>query len=508
MNALQAIRRYASQSLTGTIGNSGKAAAYVSGRVRVGGTGSNGYLGDWISGDAPGNVYNSSRYGGVAIPGTHINWDNITGEIISCPACQACLNWKARNRPQSPPMIEQYIDGDWQLPTKPHPFKAKLNRPNPFYDGDTLLNMTSFSLDTNGNAYIAVEYTNGGEIANLYWWPHNWVTIPPEYDEIVQSYILRNVLGKHMEVPAENVWHLKWGLDPEDWRFGMSPIAAVKRDIYSLQQSVNYRANIYRRMGFAGVIITPESANDVPNPETMKKLWNDRTRGDNAGSTVVLDFPAKVNFPGVTPQTMALETVEDRPEANICAVWGLSPGLVGLHAGRLAKTYANRKEEREAGWEECIMPENLLLSRQIGHNAFPHYITGERTPDAVSAYMEQYRLAFDYTDVRPLQPDKDKEHQRAREDWKANLINLAEWCQVVGRPEPPPELAEMRFRDLSTPVAMEEDEDEDEEEDDTEETEAQKAIRWDLRHLSELAEIDALEALHAQSAYAGNGVHA
>ncbi len=490
MNALQAIRKYAGSSLQ-------KGAPIVTGNTRIGGTGSSGNLGDWLSGDSSGNIYNSNgRKSAVWIPGTHINWDMITAEIISCPAAAACLNWKARNRPQAPPVIEQSDEkNEWQAVA--HPLGRKLRRPNAFYDGDTLLNMASFSLDTNGNAYLVAEYTKGGDLGELWWWPHNWVTIPPEYSTFIESYVLRDQLGRHIEVPAENVFHLKWGLDPEDWRFGMSPLAASKRGVYSLQQSSNYRANILRNFGTVGVIFSPKDGQSTFVPEDVKAAWKDKTSGDNVGSAFAIDVPIDVEFPAVTPQSMAIETMDDRPEADTCALFGLPPQVVGLHVGRLSKTFANYAEARESAWEECIMPENLLLSRQVGFRALPLYVRNS-SPAAVEAYLEQFRIGFDYKHVRPLQPDMDALHKRAREDWKFNLLTLGEWCKIVGRDDPPVELADLRYRDLAMVAPVEEEEKPDDEED-------KGSKRWDLRELLEMDTVEALEKMHAGSAL-GNGV--
>lgn len=409
--------------------------------------------GDWVSSGLPGNRGSSLRTGAsMWIPGTRINWDRVTGDILSCPASRACINWKARNRPQAPIIVEK-VDraGEWSRDTA-HPLEKRLRWPNPVYDGDTLLNMASFSLDSDGNAYILIEYTNGGEVAELWWWPHNQVQIPPgENDDEISSYLLSDRRGFRKEVSANQIIHLKWGLNPDDWRFGLSPVGAFKRDQYSLQQSSNYRANILRNFGTVGVILSPKTDNNTFIPAQVKEAWRDKTTGDNVGDAFAIDVPIDAEFPGVTPQTMAIETMDDRPEANICALFGLTPNVVGLHAGRLNKTQANALEDRERAWEECVMPENYMLSRQLTHRLLPLY-AGSGSPEAREAYTAQYRIGFDYSEVRPLQPDLDKKHGRLREDWKANLLTYGEWCMEVGRKPPKAELADMRYRDLNAPV--------------------------------------------------------
>lgn len=460
--------------------------------------------GDWASTSLPGNV-GVSRGRSVWVPGTRINWDNVTGDIIGCPAAQACFNYIYRNLPQAPPVIRQKNREGEAKPVPGHPVTSLLMRPNPQYDGATLLNQAAFSLHADGNAYIVIERTRGGEIAELHWWPHHWVTTPADTKDVIEKYVVRDMQGYLHEVPAEDIIHLKWGLNPEDWRFGLSPLAAATRGIFSLQMSANYRANILRNFGTVGALIRPKdavSAQDAEfDPETVARLWADKVSGDNVGKALILDWPADVDFPGVSPQNMAIETMDDRPEADICALFGLPPQVVGLHVGRLSKTYANYAEARESAWEECLMPLGGMLACQFGYKLIPEFESGQKV-------LDTYALGFDYANVRPLQPDKDKLHERAREDFKVGLLTLGEWCAEVGRPAPPPDMAEMRYSDLNTFSSGTTDNMT------TDGTQAgqtatatsrpRKDLDWAARVIGEI------EALHAESALTGaerNGAH-
>ncbi len=440
MSVLTAIRRNASRSVS------------LPGlkTIRVGGTGGTGYLGNWIDSNQPGNVYSSSgrrSSRSMYIPGTKINWDSLTGEILSCPASRACLNWKARNRPQAVPVTqEQNEQAEWMIVADAQ-MTRQLRRPNPAYDGDTFLNMIDFSLDVNGNAYVLVERNSIGQLIEMWWWPHNKVSIPYNQHDIISSYVLTNQMGMQFEVPIENLYHLKFGLDPDDWRYGMSPTAAEKRGVYSLQQSANYRANIYRNFGTVGVILSAKNADQPFDPAEIKQLWRDKTTGDNVGDALAIDVPIDANFPGVTPQSMAIETMDDRPEADICALRGLSATVVGLHVGRLSKTYANMKEAREAAWEECIMPGNQLIATQLGHRLVPEYAP-KTSIAATEKYVAHNRIAFDYRGVRPLQPDRDKQTESEVNVFKAGITTVKEFCVATNRPMPDPAVEDKRFFDL------------------------------------------------------------
>lgn len=397
--------------------------------------------GNWVDSDLPGNVMSSRIGNAFYVPGSRVNWDAVTGEIISCPAVQACFNTLFRNLPQAPPALRQKDSSGDMKAVVGHPLVKMLNKPCPLYDGATLRNMMAFSLFTAGDAFCTIERTKGLQAAELWWWPHNRVTIPPNTGEIIEYYLVTDMRGKQITVPAEDMVHLKYGLNPHDPRFGLAPLMSGKRPTYSLQLSSNYRANIMRNMGVAGKIVSAKDNTIEFDPIELKAKLDDQTKGDNVGSTVVTDYAVDVHYPGVTPKDMASDTFEDRDEALICALFGVPPQVALLLVGRLMKTDANWKEAREQFWEDCIMPLLGLIGSQLGDRLLPEFEVNPKV-------LETYELGFDYSDVRALQPDLDNLHTRAREDWMANLITLAEWKMETGRkPEPGDEL--LRYRDMA-----------------------------------------------------------
>lgn len=394
--------------------------------------------GDWISSDLPGNVFSSGRSGRMHwVPGTAMNWDRLAGDMWMCPAVQACLNWIYRNFPQAPPIVEQKDDkGEWNaLPN--HPLVTLLTRPNPLYDGSIFFQGLILSLETNGNAYAIIERDKSGRVAELWYAPHHKITpyTAPDHDPRIVDYYDYWLGSKHYKLPPEDVLHLKYGLDPYDERLGLSPLASAARDVNALQQAGNYRPNILRNFGVVGRMVYPDDPNVTIDPKQIKDYIDANSQADNAGGTLVFDFKAGVMYPKTSPQDMALTTLEDRPEADICALIGIPIQVTGLHGGREAKTYANMKEAREAAWEEKLIPLGAMLSCQIGHRFLPEF-NGTKSPADAEAYLATVRMNFDYDNIRPLQPDLDALHARALLDWTANLITLGQWYQMTKEHEP------------------------------------------------------------------------
>jgi HK97 family phage portal protein len=390
--------------------------------------------GDWAASDRPGNIYSSGRRRSHWLPGTNINWDLVTGDLWTNPAVQACLNWIDRNFTQADPIVREKVkDNRWQI-VPDHPLIDLIQDPNPEYDGSILLQSLILSLETNGNAFAVIERDKSGQARELWYVPHHrmWPWTDPGNDQNVVDYYRYWVKNGQVKVPPSDVLHLKYGLDPYDTRLGLAPLASAARGVYSLQQANNYRANILRNGGALGVIISGKTPDVVFDPAELVERYNAKQGGDNAGSAFAVEAPLDFTFPRNSPEDMAMETIEDRPESDICALIGIPPQVAGLHVGRLSKTYANVTQAREAAWEEKLIPLGSMIAWQMGHKLLPEF-AGSSSPEAAKAYLKQYKMDFNYDAVRQLQPDKDALHERLRRDWLANLITLAEWKEATDR---------------------------------------------------------------------------
>lgn len=390
-------------------------------------------LGNWNASDRPGNISSTRTYGvSRYVPGTRINWDAAAGEVLSCPAVQACFNVIWRNLPQAITTLEKKAAAEWKA-VPDHPLLDFMERPNPSYDGATLRNMMAYSLFTNGNGFAEIVRTGGGTPAQQWWIPSNRITVAPDQvlKDPIEEWVVTDPNGYRRTVDASNIIHLKQGLHPDDPRFGLATLFSGARSAYTLQLATTYRANILRNFGVMGKMVSPKDPNISLDPIVVKDLIDNATRGDQVGSTVVVETALDVTTFGTSPKEMALDTYEDRDESLICALFGVPPQVALLLVGRLMKTDANWKEAREQFWEDCLMPLLSLLMGQYYHRMYPEFSL-TRDPLQLQREMAGYRLTNDFSDIRALQPDLDKEHTRLREDWKVNLIDREQWKQAVG----------------------------------------------------------------------------
>lgn len=411
--------------------------------------------GNWVDSNAPGNLFTNNRSTSLWIPGTRFNWDALTGELWMCPAVQACLNWIIRNFGQAPLVVrEKGANGVWQNDPE-HPILRLLAYPNDAYDGAILTQGIITSLELNGNAYVIIERNQARtEVMELWWVPHSWVTpytAPSSPNQmVVDEYrvTIPGALTPWRSVPPRDMIHLTYGRDPNDPRMGLSSLASLSRDINLLQQLANYKPNIVRNFGVIGKFVSPTDKEVEFDPDELKERLDQQSQGDNAGSTLVVDFPVKIDYPGVSPKDLDIGGMGDMSECNIAACFGIHPQLVGLYVGRVHKTDASIKEHREEAWEGKLIPLGALISCQLGNRLLAEF-AGTNDPQAIKNYQSRYKLEYDYSRIRPLQPDADALKRVYLLVFQAGIINVSQYCEAVGMPKPDPKVADLFWTDIN-----------------------------------------------------------
>lgn len=357
--------------------------------------------------------------------GSTVPWDRLAGEFWDCAASYACYRAIALNYTQARPCLQKRIDGGWET-LEDHPVVHLLDKPYlPYMDGSTLAWAYLGSLLACGNAYIGIESNAAGLPVRLQWLPHDRVSAErePGSNNLIDYYAYRPDGTTVVRIPVEEIIHLRIGVNLQDARYGVSGWNALVRQQYTLHQALNFNANVLRNAGVPFALACPSSDQVTMDVQGFVEMAKAKLSGDKVGEWMACDIPVSLTFPDVTPENMALDTMQDRPESDISAVFGVPPQVAGLHVGRLSRTYANVREARESFWEETIIPLLNLVYAQMGMRLLPRY----------GLSLDKYRIAPDISQIRPLQPDRDALHARVREDYRAGLISLAEALLETGR---------------------------------------------------------------------------
>jgi phage portal protein BeeE len=233
--------------------------------------------------------------------------------------------------------------------------------------------------------------------------------------------------GKDYFLPLQDVIHFRAGIPhPQNPRKGLSPLAAVLREVCADNEAATFSAALLRNMGIPGVIISPSKEEVHFSPEQHEKLlalWSSKFKGDRRGEPLVAPIPLQITSPGFSPEQLVLDSVRRIPEERITAALGISSIVVGLGAGLDRSTYSNYKEAREAAYESNIIPTQRMLANQLTRYLLPEFgmNSGER-------------LYFDVSEVKGLREDQDALHRRVVQGYQGGVITRAEARSALGWP--------------------------------------------------------------------------
>ena len=282
--------------------------------------------------------------------------------------------------------------------------------------------LTIASLILDGNAYLKIWRDDRGNVVGIQWLPH-WEVDPlcvAENPSGLRAF--RYYFGGSIrECPPEDMIHITTGLpDANDPLKSVSPVKAVLREVMTDQQIAVYTYAIMRQPNPAATITPKEGTWTQGQAEDVASVLRQRSAGESAGSVMVLGANATISKLGLTPEEMALDIIPAHVERRISAVLGISPLVSGLASD---PTYSNYKTAREAATEEFLVPMWQLVADSISDALVPEFATKQRG----------WRLAYDLTNVRSQQEDRDALHARVREDFDKNLIDLYTAKTETGR---------------------------------------------------------------------------
>lgn len=362
------------------------------------------------------------HYGGNMTPwtpGSNFTYASDAGILWQNSAVAACINWitKAFNEAE---MVLEYKRRDGSYESITHPVLELLSTPNPHYTEDHLWSGLLLSYLTAGRAYSYIEYNKGNEPSALYYMPHFNMKAIGEGGEFISRYEYTDDYVKVMQ--KKEVIHLKYHIDPYNYREGISPLAPVLREIVTDNEASNAAASLMKNLGAPGISFTPKEQVTMEQKQILKDYIGARLRGDRRGELMVFPVDGAVNTWGFSPDQMALDKVRNVPEERICSVFGLSPIVVGLGAGLNISTYSNYQEAREAAYESCMVPLWNNIADQLTGQLLPLY---DLNPKKV-------RLRFDCSKIRGLDKSEQEHHDKVREDFTAGIISMEEARQALG----------------------------------------------------------------------------
>ncbi|MDP9265224.1 MAG: phage portal protein [Chloroflexota bacterium] len=337
-------------------------------------------------------------YGGI--PGER-DWSRIVGDGSSSSIVSACCLWIARNFAEAPPVVVDASDGIPQI-VRGHALPKMLRRPNPYYSGTLMWYGVLADFIVTGDAYIYKARDDNGKVGELWYTPSRYLTPRRRADappgELVSYYEYRPH-GEVIEVPQADIYHLRYGVDPNNVMRGLSPLHTLLRELGVDSEASRFTASLLHNLGVPGLVIAPDKESkgslDEDAREAVKAKFKQSFSGDNRGDPIVLSRPTDVSQWGFNPQEMDLGALRDIPEERVTAVLGMPAAVVGFGTGlQTAKVGATMSELRFQAMENCQIPTYKLIADELTVQMLPDF--------ANPAELEYLEVAFDLSQVRAL----------------------------------------------------------------------------------------------------------
>jgi HK97 family phage portal protein len=359
------------------------------------------------------------------LPGSSFNWRNQAGDLMLNSIVAIGMDWYIRNWSQGVPVVRRPMP-DGQVETvADHPILQLLAQPTPNVPPSLVWSWILPDYQLLGNAYFRKVRVSGRVVGLQYLAADMMRPVGNKINPLIKYQY--TVDGTSYDIALEDLIHIRYGRDPQDSRFGRSPVTSVLREIATDNVAASAAFGMVRNGGMPSIMVGPDYKGGVEDlseddaRQTKRKLQQDFT-GDNAGSVLVMTGPFKVEQVSHKPSEMAFDEIRRKPEERVCAALGLNPLVLQLGSGLERATYSNLEQATRSAWTDGMIP----LMRQMSEA-----LTIALLPDYEETQPGDY-LEFDVSNVPALQADLNEDAERAERLYKSGIVDLATAKRVAG----------------------------------------------------------------------------
>lgn len=352
------------------------------------------------------------------------------GDGTSLDVIMSPVLWIARRMMESPIGIRRVDDPELHFD---HDVAVLLKYPTPWYAGSTLRFALAINFLMDGNGYMRkIRDTHDKPVALLFL--PSW-TIEPvtpltgkgyidEYQYNPGGIAFSPDQSKTTNIPARDIVHLRFGLDPNNTRKGISPLKILLREIYTDSQGAVMTAMLLKNAGLIGMIFSPKQGSIITKPDQVKREVKEEFKDSRMGSPMVFTAPTDVNYFGAEAAKMDLSALREIPEERICSLLAIPAAVVGFGTGmQQTKVGATLQELRLMAYEDCIIPTQNSWCDELDIQLVPDF---EESP-------KEWHCQFDNSAVRVLQDDENRTVDRLVRELNGGGIMLSEYREARGR---------------------------------------------------------------------------
>ena len=353
-----------------------------------------------------------------------IDWAIEAGEIRTNPIVALCIDWAIRNATSVPLKLYVKTRHGEDVELEGHPVLDLIDKPNPFYPGDTLIGSVITDLSTIGSAYVAIAETSSGKAGELYWLDARYVAPDFPYDGSQYMYEWLYTppgVGLSQRFKPDSIINPRRGNDPINDRVGYAPLMACSKEIGLVNLAANYTGAITKNVGATNIVVAPSGENsfNVDEARDLRISIQQNISGDAAGTPLIFSRPADISALGMSPRDLMLTDIDMAAVSRICGAMGQSPMLHGLpDSGR---TYSNYRESQRSAWINGVIPLHDLIITSLNTALLSRFDTKNRM-----------FFKYDYANVEALAEDQKEQATRACLLFEKGVITRNQALKIIG----------------------------------------------------------------------------
>jgi HK97 family phage portal protein len=363
------------------------------------------------------------------LPNSTKDWSLICGDLMLNSIVAISMDYFIRAFSEARPMVYRLIPGsDSEYEKYPqHPILPLLANPQPNLAPSRFWSNVITDYKIYGNAYIRkLRSSSNGPVIGLQFLPSQQVQPVGNNTEPIVAYNYV-VDGNPYAIKPDDIIHIAYGRDPEDYRLGRSPLMSALREVATDNVASSTAYGLMKNSGMPSLMVGPDASDqtvDISDDDlrTLKKRLQDSFTGENNGSIAVMSGPFKMEKVSFSPSDMALDSVRHTPEERITSSLGLNCLVLNLSAGLQNSTYSNLQEATQSAWNNGVIPLLRVFAESITQNLLDEF------PDSVFGDF----FDWDLSEISALKDDDYKEAQKAELLFKAGIIDRAEAKRMVG----------------------------------------------------------------------------
>lgn len=354
-----------------------------------------------------------------------------TNRGLAANVVMAPVMWIQRTFTEAELVVQRRKPDDMWERVVDHDMELLIAKPNLAYDGDALWKATVLSYVMDGNAYWWKVRNDLGDVVELWYLPH-WSIKPdaPGLDSrgVITRYIV-SATGTPIALPPRDVVHFRFGIDPENPRLGLSPLASLMPEVETDMQAAAFSEEVLSNMGVPGMIISPKDAGARPTEKQIEELkayvqTAFTGGGHNRGKTMVMGVPTEATQFGFDPNKLMLANLRDISEERVCAVLGIPAAVVGFGSGlQSTKVGATMAQLVKLAWVTCLIPMQKTLARTVTTQLLHEDFVGQ---------ARRYRARFDMSEASSFQEEFDLRVTSAMKLVEADVLRIDRAQQMLG----------------------------------------------------------------------------